>query len=190
MLVVSTPVAFAHAEAPGYGGNADQLSVSWVEPSAASPNAAPAGIWLGGGVRSAGALIIADEQPQMTPDRLNLRINGLGFRAKSGVSIRIGDGAPVTTRSDTAGSVDLTIDPHLLGGAEPGLSVIAIGRARSGMAVTLYGSVPPEPAGTGIMTVVPWATLAIAVGSLGYWVRGRRRLAAGTDASTRDTAGP
>ena len=144
-------------------------------------------IELGGGP-GASVVVSTATGPTLEPDRLQLQVNGLGFRAKSTVLIRVGDAAPVTARSDTAGSLDIAIDPALLGGAQPGLSVVAIGRAPSGTAVTLYGSVPPEPAGIGPMTLIPWLALAVGVVSVGVWLRRRRRPGGHHDRSTSDTA--
>jgi hypothetical protein len=209
-LITLTGAPAAFAEGPGYGGNADTLSVSWVPAAEAgtsdtgttetgttdSPEAPPvapgdndsplqgmgaSAIVLGGGARSAATIIRADGQPALDPDALALEVNGLGFRAKSEVVVRIGDGAPVTSRSDTAGSLSVAIDPDLLGGTEPGLTVVAIGRGPSGTAVALYGSVPPEPRGIGPMTVIPWLAASIAALSGGLWFRKRARTTRAAD---------
>ncbi len=202
---ISAPAAFA--EGPGYGGNADTLTVSWVpadeavEPAEAptdtpadtpAPEAPPVdpgtgdspiddaaaaapAVLLGSGLRTAGFRVQSEGQPTLAPDALELQVNGLGFRAKSEVVVRIGDSAPVASRSDTAGSLSVAIDPALIGGTEPGLTVVAVGRGPSGTAVTLYGSVPPEPSGLGPMTLVPWFALAVALVGGGLWLRNRRR---------------
>lgn len=205
-------------EGPGYGGTGDSLSVAWVAPEDTAADEAPADqpaespadqpaeapteqpapapeppsepapvIELGGGPGSS-VIVSTATQPTLEPDRLQLQVNGLGFRAKSTVMIRVGDAAPVTARSDTAGSLDIAIDPALLGGAQPGLSVVAIGRAPSGTAVTLYGSVPPEPSGVGPMTLIPWLALTVALASLTVWLRRRRHHTRPHDSSASGTA--
>lgn len=171
VLLAASPVSAAHAvEGPGYGGTADALTVSWVDPGDAPDTEAV--VALGGG-RGSAVIVRSTSQPTLEPDRMRLQVNGLGFRAKSNVVIRVGDAAPVSSRSDTAGSLNVAIDPALIGGTQPGLSVVAIGRTPSGTAVALYGSVPPAPAGAGPMSVVPWIVLSAALAGLAVWLRRR-----------------
>jgi hypothetical protein len=174
-LIALGPIAAAHAEGPGYGGTADSLNVAWVQGSELDANAAIA--TTSGSGRGAAVGIPQANQPRIAPDQLALQVSGLGFRAKSPVTIRVGEAAPVDHRSDTAGAFNVAIDPALLDGTRPGLSVVAIGRNPAGTAVTLFGSVPPEPGGTGPMTLVPWIGLALVLGGLALWLRGRARAA-------------
>jgi hypothetical protein len=190
LVLIASPLPAAYAEeGPGYGGSADALSVTWVEPStdeSAPADTAPAETVIELGGQGAAVIIRSNAQPTLEPDRLQLQVNGLGFRAKSQVVIRVGDATPVSSRSDTAGSLNVAIDPALIGGTQPGLSVIAIGRGPSGTAVTLYGSVPPEPAGSGPMLLVPWLVLAVVLAGVAMWFR--RRHAAGTPRAVTDSA--
>ena len=201
--VLWAPLALA--EGPGYGGTADTLTVAWVSPDGVStdsgnepgdseppvPDAPPVApemtdtalvsgevryVSFGGGPRSAGVVVRISDEPALSPDKLALQINGLGFRGNSEVTLRIGNGAPITSRSDTAGSLSVAIDPALLGATQPGLTVVAIGRRPSGTAVTLYGSVPPEPSGAGPMSIVPWVAAGIAAVSGIFWMRRRREI--------------
>ena len=184
VALIASPLPTAHAEeGPGYGGSADALSVSWVEPSPAQPESTEVVVDLGG--RGSSVIVRSTAQPTLEPDRLQLQVNGLGFRARSQIVIRVGDSAPVSSRSDTAGSLNVAIDPALIGGTQPGLSVVAIGRGPSGTAVTLYGSVPPEPAGSGPMLLVPWLVLAVVLAALAVWLR-RRHAAAGSPRTVPD----
>jgi hypothetical protein len=184
LTLLASPLPAASAEeGPGYGGSADALSVSWVEPSDQDPATAETVVELGG--QGAAVIIRSNAQPTLESDRLQLQVNGLGFRARSQVVIRVGGSAPVSSRSDTAGSLNVAIDPALVGGTQPGLSVVAIGRGPSGTAVTLYGSVPPEPAGSGPMLLVPWLVLAVILAGTAIWLRGRH--AAGAPPAVEDS---
>ncbi len=191
LTLTALPVTPAFADGPGYGGDAGQLSVSWqAEPAATSsllppwslrlpsslrppwslrlpPPAveSPQALTFGGSVRGVGAVVqlpVAAD-PQLQNDSLALLVRGLGFRGKSAVEVRIGSSAAVVTRADSAGALAVALDPDQIGAAQPGVSVMAVGRNQSGTEVTLFGSVPPVADGSGPMSLVPWAAGAVAL---------------------------
>ena len=130
---------------------------------------------LGGSARGVGAIVRlpVTTDPQIQNDALALLVRGLGFRGKSAVEVRIGSQAAVITRADSAGALAVALDPAQIGQAQPGLSVMAVGRNQSGTEVTLFGSVPPVADGSGPMSLVPWAAGAIALTGLALWTRRR-----------------
>ena len=192
------PLPLAYAEGPGYGGDAGQLTVSWepapadpapTDPAPADPAPAPAdpapadqpaALSLGGSARGVSAIVMIPPaaDPQLQSDSLSLLVRGLGFRGKSEIEVRIGSDQPVVARADTAGALTVALDPTLFGGAEPGVSVMAVGRNQSGTQVTLFGSVPPVADGSGPMTLVPWAVGSVALVGLALWMRRRHAPAA------------
>lgn len=180
VVLVGWPVTPALADGPGYGGDAGQLAVSW-EPAPAdvpAPEApadpAPTAMSVGGSARGVGAaVLIPAADPQLENDALALLVRGLGFRGKSAVEVRIGSSAAVVTRADTAGALAVALDPSQLGAAQPGVSVMAVGRNQSGTEVTLFGSVPPVADGSGPMSLVPWAAGAVTLLGLALWTRRR-----------------
>ena len=199
LVLCALPVTPAFADGPGYGGDAGQLSVTWTrddvpqdvpvdvpqdvpvdvpqDAPADVPQDAPADVplALGGSARGVGAIVrlpVATD-PQIQNDALALLVRGLGFRGKSAVEVRIGSQAAVITRADSAGALAVALDPAQIGQAQPGLSVMAVGRNQSGTEVTLFGSVPPVADGSGPMSLVPWAAGAIALTGLALWTRRR-----------------
>jgi len=191
------PLPMAFAEGPGYGGDAGQLAVSWelapadvapaepapadsapAQPAPAEPapaDSTPVALSLGGAARGVAAVVILPPtaDPKLESDALALIVRGLGFRGKSEIEVRIGSDQPVIARADTAGSLTVALDPAKLGGAEPGVSVMAVGRNQSGTQVALFGSIPPVADGSGPMTVVPWAVGSVALVGLAVWMRRR-----------------
>lgn len=197
------PLPLAIADGPGYGGDAGQLAVTWESTTSAgtSPadtsqtfdsttpvdttppvdatvpaSAAPlATEGFGGGGRGVGAAFALPPaaDPQLQPDGLALMVRGLGFRSKAKIEVRIGSDQPVLARADSAGALAVALDPGRLGGAQPGVSVMAVGRNQSGTEVTLFGSIPPVADGSGPMSLVPWAAASIAVAGLAVWARRR-----------------
>jgi len=123
----------------------------------------------GGALLAAAADAASATQPQIQQDVLDLTVRGLGFRARSAVTVRLGGAESVVVRADTAGSLAVAIDGTQLQGTDPGVSVMAVGRNPSGTEVVLLGSVPPTPGGTGPMTLVPWAALLAALTGLAVW---------------------
>lgn len=133
--------SLAHAaEGPGYGGNADELTVTWEE----SPDVQAAGEGLG----------ISGGGPE-------LAVFGLGFRGKSEVSVSVGETGTLETRVDQTGTLEAVVPSVRASNTpEPGTSVIVIGRAPSGAIRTLVGAVPPLPSGTSPADLVPFAVLS------------------------------
>ena len=185
------PLPMAAADGPGYGGDAGALAVTWVASTDAAPATTtptqtdqpastttdapvPSAMSFGGGARGvAAAFALPATDPALTPDAMSLMVRGLGFRSKSKIQVRIGSDLPVETRADTAGALAVALDPRKLGGAQPGVSVMAVGRNQSGTEVTLFGSVPPVADGSGPMSLVPWVVACVALVGLAAWVRRR-----------------
>ena len=137
----------------------------------------PQALTFGGSVRGVGAVVqlpVAAD-PQLSNDALALLVRGLGFRGKSAVEVRIGSSSAVVTRADSAGALTVALDPKQIGAAQPGVSVMAVGRNQSGTEVTLFGSVPPVADGSGPMSLVPWAAGAVALTGLALWTRRRHQ---------------
>jgi hypothetical protein len=157
----------ASAEGPGYGGDADTLHVAWVP----APQEAPEFL---GSARGMAVMIPAAtgaDAPEFT-----LAVSGLGFRALSAVTVRVGSGEPQEARADSAGAVSIVIPPREVGSASPGLTVVASGFNMSGTTTTLLGSVPPAPrSGFDPSMVAPWL---VAAGALALLVARRRNRAA------------
>ncbi len=127
------PLAQAHADGPGYGGNADKLSVQWS---------------TAGSVSAAGVTFTAPGTPTLV-------ISGLGFRSGSPVVVQVGDHGSANSRSDEVGELRVSVEASTEANA-PGTSVLATGRAPSGTTRVLVGAIPPRPRGVGPMDVVPW----------------------------------
>ena len=171
------------AEAPAPEAPAPEAPPA--EAPADQPLAAASVGGAGRGV-SAGVRVPAAD-PQLQNDALALMVRGLGFRSKSEIEVRIGSDLPVVTRADGAGALAVSLDPAKLGGAQPGVSVMAVGRNQSGTQVTLFGSIPPVADGSGPMSIVPWAAASITVAGLALWMR-RRHAAHRDDADDAPAA--
>ncbi len=162
-------LAPAQAEGPGYGGTADGLDVRW-EAQGSSPEATPVVLTSSrGGGRTMATHIRAVDAPRIQQDVLDLTVRGIGFRAKSAVTVRLGGSSSLVVRADTAGSLAVAIDGSQLEGTDPGVSIMALGRNPAGTQVVLLGSVPPSPRGTGPMSLIPWVLLAVVLAGLARW---------------------
>lgn len=161
VVAAITPAAVA-VEGPGYGGTADELAVVWqpVEQVALAAGARP-------------ALMDNPDLIRTGREAARLVIRGVGFRGRSEVELRVGDGSVEQLRVDESGSLDVELQQRQAAQSLPGTSVIAIGRAPSGAARTLVGAVPPLPSGLGPADIVPW--VVVAVGGLGSLLAWRRR---------------
>jgi MYXO-CTERM domain-containing protein len=169
-LAVGLVAPVARAEGPGYGGTADTLSVAWVAADEVQEPVSMGVPRIGGGARMSAFVRVAE--PSLQTDGVALVVRGLGFRGKSEIEVRVGSGLPVVARADSAGALAVALDPGAIGAAQPGVSVMAIGRNQSGTEVTLFGSVPPVADGHGPMTYVPWLAVAVAaLGLLAWWRR-------------------
>jgi hypothetical protein len=122
-------------------------------------------------------VVVPAADPELQNDPLALLVRGLGFRGKSAVEVRIGSSPAVVARADSAGALSVALDPARLGAAEPGVSVMAVGRNQSGTEVTLFGSIPPVSEGAGPMSLVPWAAGALTLLGLAMWTRRRHQRA-------------
>lgn len=186
-------------EGPGYGGTADELGVRWVRvPIAMAAGPAPAG---GQAQPLLGALlggVGAEDGGPRSPDLLEtgdsevgLAVEGVGFRGKSAVTIRVGESDPVRLRTDPTGTLAVQVAGVVLNGVTPGMSVVAIGRSPSGTTRTLVGAVPPRPGGLAPSDVIPWLAAVAGLVTLGWQVH-RRRMAGvvPVDCSDQEPDGP
>lgn len=154
--VMLAPAALAQ-EGPGYGGTADGLAVTWTEPDRLVAMGAP------------GTTV------ELSASNLALDVFGLGFRGRSEVVVTVGTNAPVTTRVDPTGTLDLSVGLEKLeAGPQPGTSVVVLGRAPAGTSRTLVGAVPPVPSGTGPADLIPWIVGVVLAGAGATAVRRRR----------------
>lgn len=160
LLMTAAPVANAE-EGPGYGGTADELAVVWQPVEQVNLAAGPT------------MAVAADSELIRTEQQsAQLVVRGVGFRGRSEIALRVGAEGTEVLRVDESGSLEAEVATSTGDVAEPGTSVIAIGRAPSGAARTLVGAVPPLPSGLGPADLVPWvAAAAAAVGAIVTWRR-------------------
>lgn len=143
----------AHADqGPGYGGDADGLEVTWKEPKSKAMAAEPPPVPSGG---DGGSTPTADpERLAMEAADVTLQVDGIGFRGLSEVAIQFGSEPPTVVRADQTGTMAASFPATEA--ADPGTTVVAVGRSPSGATRTLVGSVPPLAFGTDLMGLVPW----------------------------------
>ena len=158
----------AHAEGPGYGGNAGDLTVKWTETSEAISAAPPDVPGQGETGPDPNKIGLQDANQALT-------ILGMGFRASTAVRIQVGDIANVERKSDQTGTLALDVPAAEVGPDAPGASVLATGLSPSGTTRTLVGSVPPKPSGVGPQNIIPWIAGVFAVGALAYAGQGARK---------------
>lgn len=175
LLVTAAPIAHA-ADGPGYGGTADELAVVWQPVEQVNLAAGPSLA-----VAADSELIRTDQQSAQ------LVVRGVGFRGRSEIELRVGAGGTEVLRVDESGTLEAEVGTSTGDVAEPGTSVIAIGRAPSGAARTLVGAVPPLPSGLGPADLVPWvAATAAGLGAIVMW----RRRSGGIEAESDPAHGP
>ena len=176
LLILPGAVASAEPEGPGYGGGADNLSVAWTDTAATRV--------LAGAPRGASAPGVPTDSPVKMADpeilsaassRAELSVFGLGFGNRSEVDVRVGDGDNMTARTDSTGTLEINLSGGDLTQAQPGVSVLALGRSPSGSMRTLVGAVPPEPDGVGPSELLPWLVGGLLVAVAGFWAIRRRR---------------
>lgn len=165
--------AHAAAEGPGYGGKADKLDVSWSQNSevvtAAGPDkpGAPVPDSLDGPAAvDPNMLSTGSPGPELT-------VFGVGFRGNSDVNLRVGGGKEFEVRVDSAGTLQIDVPREDSTQAQPGTSVLALGRGPAGATRTLVGAVPPLPSGTSPAQFVPWVAGIAAAVAGGVWLRRR-----------------
>lgn len=149
----------ALADGPGYGGNADALTVQWQSPADAG---------------SDGLAVYAYGFRGGSP--VNLRV---GATAEKAVTTDASGALRVlmldaSATAATASAADLTVLAASAGTAgrlSPGTSVVAVGETPEGNARTLIGSVPPPAGGRGVQDVVPWAGAVAVAGGAVLWLR-------------------
>lgn len=137
--------------------------------------AAPTVVFSSG--RGASVLVLADSAPG--PDSvasssdLTLTVGGVGFRGLSAVQVRVGSSTPLTARADETGTLRVLVPVQSDTEVRAGMSVVALGNGPSGTAMTLVGSIPPRPLGTGPVDLVPWIALAVLLAPAASWLLGR-----------------
>lgn len=144
-------VAFAE-QGPGYGGDADGLTVTWEEPKSKAAGAPAVPTDKDAGISD--GPVTDPQRLAMTAEAATLNVEGIGFRGLSQVRIQFGNQQTVAVRADQTGTVGSTF--AVASSTSPGTTVVAIGRAPSGATRTLVGSIPPMPSGTNLMALVPW----------------------------------
>lgn len=140
----------AQADGPGYGGNADALTVRWqsaAEPAGLTVNA----LGFRGGAPVRVRVGSADERT-VTADPTG---------AVHLVVPR--DAGPPTTVAASTGAPAVG----------PGTSVLVAGYTPAGELRTLVGAVPPVATGTGAAQLVPAAVALVALGAFTLWARRR-----------------
>lgn len=183
LLLASTSVlgGVAHAEGPGYGGTADQLSVTWVETQplamAAEYMGDPPGVPPPGS--SGGDPNVIDSSAAGPA----LDVSGVGFRSQSNVSVRVGGGPTEERRTDVSGSLRMKVPADISSQLQPGASVLAIGPSPSGTRRTLVGSIPPRPSGVGPADILPWLGLLVFSGAGVFVIVKRRKASAQSTAA-------
>jgi hypothetical protein len=172
----------AQAEGPGYGGGAEALTVSWQDQgSGDAPKEQPKALGGVGGGR--GVVTVGGRAPDatVTGSGLTLVVDGVGYRGRSEVEVRVGSAAPFTARVDQTGTLDVGVPATSAESTTTGTSVVATGRSPSGTSMTLVGAIPPRPAGVGPVDLVPWVSAALALGAAGVWLVGRLRPASASE---------
>ncbi len=142
-MVLVTP-GVAAAEGPGYGGKADRLILKKKAKDPAKP-------------KESGA---------------ELAVFGVGFRAGSQVTLRVGSGADATVHADETGALRVQLN----GQTPAGTTIVATGQTPSGSAWTLLGSVPADEPSGGRRDFTSWIVAALGVLALagGFVPRLRR----------------
>jgi hypothetical protein len=147
----------AHADGPGYGGDADSLTVRWQPQSGATGEGlAVYAVGFRGG------------------SSVNLRVGAATDRAvKADASGALRILVVQAAAGIAAKTSELPVLEAAAGRLSAGTSVLAVGETPAGDRRTLVGAVPPPAAGTGPADVVPWAgSLALAGGAV-LWFRRR-----------------
>jgi hypothetical protein len=162
----------AGADGPGYGGNADALTVLW-EGNAQRRGLAVYAVGFRGG--SAVRVRVGSETERtVTADPYGAV--DLLFTSAAGTSAVAGPSAAASP-SAAPGIAALAGTSALTGtsvlAAATGASVLVTGHTPAGELRTLIGAVPPEMTGRGAAEIVPW--VAALAGSLlaGLWLRRR-----------------
>ena len=162
LLFLCVPSVVYAEQGPGYGGDADELAVTWDNPKnkamAAGPPAVPTE--QNGGVSQ--GPVTDPKRLALSPQQSSLNVEGIGFRGLSEVTVQFGDEDPVAVRVDQTGTMSTTFPAT--GTDAPGTTIVTIGRGPSGAIRTLVGSVPPMPSGTNLMGMVPWFIVVPVVG--------------------------
>ena len=103
----------------------------------------------------------------------SLDIFGVGFRAGSTVSVRVGSAAERVVTAEPDGSLRLgltTLEQQAADHRSAGTSALALGTSPAGTVVTLVGAIPPAAEGRGAQDLTFWAlagAAAVAMGTAG-----------------------
>jgi hypothetical protein len=115
----------------------------------------------GGGTPQASPAVASGElSVSWADDGSRVTVTGVGFRARSVVTARVGDVASAQAAAAVDGSVriDVPVGPSATGGQ--GTSVILVGRSRSGSARTLVAATPPRATRHGPVDLAPRSVAA------------------------------
>ncbi|MFI5495099.1 hypothetical protein [Actinoplanes sp. NPDC051859] len=119
-----------------------------------------------------------------------LLVEGIAYRPKAVVDVRLGDSPLQQARSDENGRVSLTVPQELIAAGQPGASIIVAGRSVSGAARVLISAVPPRAAVRGPADVLPWSVAGIALVGIALGALQRRRRARRPATSAARTSAP
>jgi hypothetical protein len=100
----------------------------------------------------------------------SLDISGVGFRAGSTVSVRVGSSAERVVTAEPDGSLRLgltTLEQQAADHKSAGTSVLALGTSPAGTVVTLVGAIPPAAEGKGLQDLTFWLLAGAAVAAMG-----------------------
>ncbi|MFC3382570.1 hypothetical protein [Couchioplanes azureus] len=123
-------------------------------------------------------------------DGRKLQVEGIAYRPKAMVEVRLGDSPLQQARSDENGRVRLTVPEELIAAGQSGASIIVAGRSVSGAARVLISAVPPRAAVRGPADVLPWSIAGIALVGLALGALHRRRSQRRPAAAAARTSAP
>jgi MYXO-CTERM domain-containing protein len=149
----------ALAEGPGYGGNADTLTVQWQRPTSGEGLGVYALGFKGGSPVS--LRVGAAAEQSIVAD------------AAGALRVLVVSAASTPAPAPTPDTTVLPVTGGAAGGLASGMSVLAVGTTPAGAMRTLVGSVPPAEAGWGIQDVAPWGAAAAVLGGAVFWSRRR-----------------
>lgn len=155
----------AHAEGPGYGGNAGDLTVKWTETSEAISAAPPDVPGQGETGPDPNKIGLQDANQALT-------ILGMGFRASTAVRIQVGDIANVERKSDQTGDARLRRTGRRSGAGCPGCQRARDWTFAVGYHPHIGGVGAAQTVRVGPQNIIPWIAGVFAVG-VRWRMRGR-----------------
>jgi hypothetical protein len=104
-----------------------------------------------------------------------LQVDGVGYRPKAIVEIRLGNDPIQPARADDMGRVRVQVPRRIIVAGQPGASITVIGRSKFGLARALISAVPPRATGRGPIDALPWAVAFVVLAGIGLSALHRRR---------------